>query len=252
MEGNFQLLGPIDLLQLLSRAQRTGVFRVPQGEVYLERGLPVHAVYQGRTGKRALLNILALQEGTFHFISEQTSPQRSLEGTLESYLLEAIRYLDQQVELTPFDQLEIEERASWASLTLGPEEFDLLQRLSSAPTPLDLARESRQPLGAILNRLGHLARIGLLRVTPRAPGVARLRLAVGLGSEVGLDPLLVQAWTRSFGSSARVELRAGEVHLKLSWSAWPEAGGTLLMSPEAILFHELSVGQEVMVWPDLA
>jgi GNAT superfamily N-acetyltransferase len=59
MEGDFRLLGPIDLLQLLAHGGKTGAFLVEGGEVYLEGGRPVHASYQGKkAGKEALLAIL--------------------------------------------------------------------------------------------------------------------------------------------------------------------------------------------------
>ena len=91
MEGDFRLLGPIDLLQLLAQGGKTGAFRVEGGEVYLERGRPVHAAYGGVEGAEALLAVLALKEGRFRFFPGEAAPRRTLERPLEASLLEAVR-----------------------------------------------------------------------------------------------------------------------------------------------------------------
>ena len=179
MEGDFRLLGPIDLLQLLAQGGKTGAFRVEGGEVYLERGRPVHAAYGGVEGAEALLAVLALKEGRFRFFPGEAAPRRTLEGPLEAYLLEAVRRLGEGVEVGPFDLVRPTAAGLEAQATLEPEAFALLQAASGGKSPLDLAAATGLPLGRVLQGLGQLARLRLVEVSPRVPRTARLRVALG-------------------------------------------------------------------------
>ncbi len=71
-------------LQLLAQGGKTGVFAVEagggRGEVYLEQGRPVHAVFGEKVGQEALLEVLALKEGRFRFLLAVRPPLSSLEG----------------------------------------------------------------------------------------------------------------------------------------------------------------------------
>lgn len=253
MEGDFRLLGPIDWLQLLAQGGKTGVFTVEagggRGEVYLEQGRPVHAVFGEKVGQEALLEVLALKEGRFRFLLAVRPPLSSLEGPLEAYLLQAIRLLDERVEVGPFDLVRPGSRAQAVQSTLDPVELSLLLALGSGQSPLDLAFGLALPLGEVLRRLGHLARLRLVEVFPRVPRTARLRVALGRqGAQV--DALLLSAWREHYGPFQRVRVKAQKEVLLLVEGA-EGLGVEIRLAPELLLFHGLQVGEEVLVWPEV-
>ncbi len=247
MEGDFRLLGPIDLLQLLAQGGRTGAFLVEGGGVYLEGGRPVHAFLGKKVGKEALMGILALKEGGFRFVLGERAPTTSLQAPLEAYLLEALRLLDEGVEVGPFDLVRPAPQAYRA--TLEGEDQALLLALGEGKSPLDLAAATGLPLKETLKRLGHLARLRLLEVHPRVPHTARLRVALG-GRGAQVDTLLLAAWRAHYGGFARVRVR-GRGEGSLAVEGVEGLGVELRLSPEHLLFLNLKVGEEVLVWPEV-
>ncbi|SDE54895.1 protein of unknown function [Thermus arciformis] len=249
MEGDFRLLGPIDLLQLLAQGGKTGAFRVEGGEVYLEGGRPVHAVYRGKEGKEALLALLTLKEGSFRFLLGERAPRTTLGGALEGYLLEALRALDEGVEVGPFDLVRPTPKGQGAQASLEPTELSLLLALEGGKSPLDLLPATGLSLGEVLRRLGQLARLRLVEVVPRVPHAARLRVALGKrGAQV--DGLLLSAWRLHYGGVARVRVR-GLREASLPVEGAEGLGGELRLAPELLLFHGFKVGEEVLVWPEV-
>ncbi|MFN4073773.1 MAG: DUF4388 domain-containing protein [Thermus sp.] len=253
MEGDFRLLGPIDWLQLLAQGGKTGVFVVEagegKGEVFLEQGRPVHAVFGEKVGQEALLEVLGLKEGRFRFLFGVRPPLSSLEGPLEAYLLQAIRHLDERVAVGPFDLVRPGSRAQAVQSTLDPAELSLLLALGGGQSPLDLASRLALPLGDVLRRLGQLARLRLVEVFPRVPRTARLRLALGRqGAQV--DALLLSTWREHYGPFQRVRVKAKKEVL-LSVEGVEGLGVEIRLAPELLLFHGLQVGEEVVVWPEV-
>lgn len=139
------------------------------GEVYLERGRPVHAAYGGVEGAEALLAVLALKEGRFRFFPGEAAPRRTLEGPLEAYLLEAVRRLGEGVEVGPFDLVRPTAAGPRPRPPSVSEAFALLQAASGGKSPLDLAAATGLPLGRVLQGLGQLARLRLVEVSPGCP-----------------------------------------------------------------------------------
>jgi hypothetical protein len=255
VEGDFRLLGPIDLLQLLAQGGKTGVFQLlfrpsgpVEGEVYLEKGRPVHAHLGEKEGPEAFLEILLRKEGAFRFLLSVRASRTTLEAPLEAYLFRAVQLLDERVEVGPFDRLT---PSPWAArATLDPETLALLLALKEADSPLDLSARTGLPLGEVLKRLGQLARLRLLSVSPRTPKTARLRLALG-GKRPELEALLHEAWKAHFGPFRRVWVKAGERLFPLEVHPRPGLGVELFLPPEHLLFHGLRVGEEVLVWPEV-
>ncbi|GIW26699.1 MAG: DUF4388 domain-containing protein [Meiothermus ruber] len=252
MDGTFELLGPIELLQLLSQARQTGVFKVPGGDVYIEQGQPVHAQYKGQTGKDGLFQILALKEGKFRFLVGERATQSSLQGTLDNYLLEAIRFLDTRLDLSPFDLVQLTDASRTTHLTLSPDEFVLLQHMGSPISLFDLAAASGLTSEVVNLNVSRLARLGLVRITPRTPHTVRLVVARLEGApEARIDTQLLRAWRSHFGPFTQIEVRAEDRTLQIPVAAMSNAGSQLLLSSDALFFHNLRVGQEVLVWPSL-
>lgn len=252
MEGTFELLGPIEILQLLAQARQTGVFRVPGGEVYLEQGQPVHAQYRGQVGREGLFQILALKEGKFRYLPGERAPRSSLEGPLENYLLEAIRFMDAQPNLSPFDLVGLTSAEGVTYLTLSPEELELLPHLSAPVSLFELVARSGIPSEAVERSVGRLARLGLVRITPRTPHPARLTIDRLEGSlHARLDAQLLRAWRGHYGPFSEVEVRTEGRTLRLPVEPKGNLGPRLLLSSDALFFYNLRVGQEVLVWPSL-
>jgi hypothetical protein len=210
-------------------------------------GRPVHAFLEKKAGKEALLGILALKEGRFRFLLGERAPTTSLEAPLEAYLLEALRLLDEGVEVGPFDLVRPSSRAYGA--TLEGEDQALLLALGAGKSPLDLAAATGLPLEAVLKRLGHLARLRLLEGHPRVPHTARLRVALG-GRGAQVDRLLLTALRSQYGGFARVRVRdKGEGSLAVE--GVEGLGVELRLAPEHLLFLGLKMGEEVLVWPEV-
>ena len=253
MEGTFELLGPIEIMQLLSQAARSGVFRVPGGEVFLEKGMPVHAQYKGQSGRDGLFQILALKEGKFRYLEGERASRSSLEGPLENYLLEAIRFIDAKLDLSPFDQIEVADPVRASHLTLSPEEFELLRHLKEPLSLLDLTARSGLSGETVAANVSHLARLGLVHVPSRTPRTVRLtveRLA-GEDPAARIDTQLLRAWRDHYGAFASLEVKTGGGAVRIPVEPAPGAGARLLLSAEMLFFHNLSVGEEVLVWPAL-
>jgi hypothetical protein len=252
MEGTFELLGPIELLQLLSQARQTGVFQVLGGEVYLEQGQPVHAQYKNQVGRDGLLQILALKEGKFRFLAGERAKQSSLQGSLDNYLLEAIRYIDVRLELSPFDQVQLTDTNRTAHLTLSPQELELLQHMNKPISLWELTAASGLSSSAVELSVSHLARLGLVRIRRRTPHTVRLVVARLEGAlEARVDTQLLRAWRSHFGPFTQIEVRAEDRTLQMPVAAMSNAGPQLLLSSDALFFHNLRVGQKVLVWPSL-
>ncbi len=247
MEGDFRLLGPVDLLLLLAQGGKTGVFQVEEGEVYLEGGRPVHARHRDRVGREALRGILALKEGSFRFTLGVRAPLSSLEAPLEVYLLEVLEVLEEGVRLGPFDRVHVEAPTA----TLPPEDQALLQALPPGGSPVDLFLQGF-PLEEVLKRLGRLARLRLLRVEPRLPRPLALRVQLG-HKGVQAQALLVEAW-RGLAPGppgrARVRVQGEGREALLEVEGVKGLGPGLYLSPEHLLFHGFRVGEEVWVWPE--
>jgi len=253
MEGDFRLLSPIDLLQLLAQGRKTGAFLVQagplEGGVYLERGRPVHALLGSRQGEKALLEVLALKEGRFRFLPGERAQRTTLGLPLEAYLLQAVRVLDERVEVGPFDRIAFGDRVFATHLTLAPEELQLLSHLKGEVSLLDLVDRTGLSLEEAALRVGHLARAGILQVRPRTPHTVRLVVALG-EKGAGLDALLLSAWRKQYGAFQGVRVR-GRKETVLPVEGVKGAGRRLLLAPELLLFHDLRVGEEVLVWPEL-
>jgi len=252
MDGNFELLGPIEILQLLSQAGQTGAFKVPGGEVYLERGQPVHAQYKGKAGSDGLFQILALQEGKFRYLSGERAKQSSLEDSLDNYLLQAIRFIDARLDLSPFDQVQLTDANRTTHLTLSPDEFELLRHISRPISVFDLSIISGISSDLVNLNLSRMARLGLVQIIARTPRTVRLMVGRLEGSAAArIDTQLLRVWRNHYGPFSQIEVRTEERILQLPVEARSNAGPQLLLSSDVLFFHNLRVGQEVLAWPAL-
>ncbi len=71
------------------------------GHIYLQGGQIVHAQAGLQKGEPALHFLLAFRQGSFEFLRNVASPEKTVEGQWEYLLLEAARLRDEKVPATP-------------------------------------------------------------------------------------------------------------------------------------------------------
>lgn len=100
--GNLRDMSLVDIAQILDLGRKTAAVRVigPAGEevggLFFERGSMVHAVHAGVTGRAALPSLLALTEGRFEIVLGGEPPTRTLSGSTQELLLDALRAADER------------------------------------------------------------------------------------------------------------------------------------------------------------
>jgi twitching motility protein PilT len=100
-EGDLRDFGMADILQLIGTGKRTGIMTIRSArdqstaEIYCKDGEVIHARYGEEQGEAAVLRVLALGAGSFHFQPIEVKCPVTINGTLESLLLEGMRQLDE-------------------------------------------------------------------------------------------------------------------------------------------------------------
>ncbi|MEZ4371608.1 MAG: DUF4388 domain-containing protein [Polyangiaceae bacterium] len=101
--GDLHQVSVVDLLQLLGMNRRTGALSLSTssgvGEVRLEDGEVVDAVYRRLEGEKALYRLLGEREGTFSFAGGYASALRRVETPTHSLLMEGMRRVDEVAAL---------------------------------------------------------------------------------------------------------------------------------------------------------
>lgn len=99
--GNLRDMSLVDIVQILDLGRKTAIVRVlgPSGEeagtLAVERGAMVHAAYRGTTGRAVLPALLGLGDGRFEIVLGAEPVARTLEGSTQELLLEALRTADE-------------------------------------------------------------------------------------------------------------------------------------------------------------
>jgi len=257
MEGTFELLGPLDLLQLLARGGKKGVFQIVasrgKGMAYLHGPRVTHAKWGSLQGEEALMEILLLKEGRFRFVEGGEPTSETLSEPLDYYLLQAVRQLDDRIEVGPFDLVQFGSGGGVSHLTLSPDELALFTHLGKQISALELAARSKRPLSRVLAVLGHLARLNIIDIERRAPHTARLTLAIRdpMPPHAYVDDLILRAWKLHYGHFDQVHIRAGGRTITMSVRGGDDLGNKLVMATGQLIVHGLTAGQELLVWPAL-
>jgi predicted regulator of Ras-like GTPase activity (Roadblock/LC7/MglB family) len=100
MQGNLEDMGVADLIQHACQDGKTARLRLegPQGpaEIYMQAGQVVHASDAAGSGEEVVYRALQRAEGSFQLEPEVISPERSIERSLTSLLLEGVRLADER------------------------------------------------------------------------------------------------------------------------------------------------------------
>jgi ActR/RegA family two-component response regulator len=181
LRGNVQQMPLVDLLQLLTMNQRSGVLAVTTasgtGEVRLANGHVVDAVYRRVEGEKALFRLLGEHQGQFMFMPGEGAVRRIATPT-NALLMEAMRQMDEMRELrkiiAPAAEVFVADEAlSPISARKDPDSGDQLEReivtALQVPRSLDeLCDEVTAPDLHVVRALARLMDAGQIHAAPLA------------------------------------------------------------------------------------
>jgi hypothetical protein len=261
--GTLGLFSLVDLFQLLASATRTGRLRIqhPLGSarVYFDRGQIVHAEFGELEGQDAVLALFADERGTFAFTSGLPAPRRSVDGTTQSLVLDALRRLDEQRrDGTPEVSREAVPYApddAPRTLPLGEDERRVVAAVNGQWTVARVSHELELPLHEVQRIVGRLVSVGGLSLRTKRPRTAQLvvvpeRDRVG-GWEVGVDAGILRNWEQVTGEAvAKVAIRR-EDGTAFAMPVVPVSGGGpyLYVGHDTLVRSELRVDESVLVRP---
>lgn len=179
--GELEQVSVIDLIQLLAMNRRTGVLALTTatgaGEVHLDDGEVVDACFRRLEAEKALLRLLAEQEGTFAFTSTSGGAPRRIEAPTRALLMDGVRELDEVRRWR--DSLGLSDDVLVTSVRPGPDDPEAegatLRTLAVPRTVDELLDEVTLSDHDALETLQRLLEDGRVRRLPR--GAARAPLA---------------------------------------------------------------------------
>lgn len=264
--GTLGLFSLVDLFQLLSASARTGRLAIehPEGtaKVYFDKGHVVHAEFGDLVGDDAVYALFDDEQGSFEFTIGLPAPGASIQVSTENLVLEAIRRLDESRRDTveegiPASAVPMFTDKDAASLTLMPNEIDVLERIDGARSIHQLAGDAGIELAAALAVVGRLVKVGVLKLRTNAPRTARLvtRLTserLGRGA-VGVDVGILTTWQRSLGYRPdRIACKRSDGRV-LSFAVEPaEGAGPYMHVTRELLFQTGLTAEETLLVKPLA
>ncbi len=98
--GRLKDMELVDIIQVLNMGKKTALIYLTddnkEGKVFLMNGEIVHAKSGDRTGEEAIYHLLTWRDGDFHIEPDATSPDLSIETSVENLLLEGMRRIDEE------------------------------------------------------------------------------------------------------------------------------------------------------------
>jgi CheY-like chemotaxis protein len=180
VRGDLSQVPLIDLLQVLSMNRRTGVLSVATaigaGEVRIEDGEVLDAVYRRLEGEKALYRLLGERDGSFAFIPGGTGALRRVTVGTPRLVMEAMRQFDEVVRLRR--ELALGGDALIATEPVhdnAPAVQRAVMTLLQVPKSVDEVLDEVQANDIeVLEAMQQMLRRGVLRRIPRAALVTRL------------------------------------------------------------------------------
>jgi hypothetical protein len=145
--GNLAQLSLLDILRMLTSGRRSGRLELQyggkSGEIYLDRGIIVHAVSGAQMGERVVYSLMGWLEGDFSFSPDVISPERSIGSTTEQLLLEAARQAEQWEDikdvLSSTDAVfNINPSGSTTTVSLKPIEWQVLAQVNGERSVIEI------------------------------------------------------------------------------------------------------------------
>ena len=203
----------VDAIGFLCQKKRTGGLLVRaesrQGEVFLQEGRIIHALYGPLVGVKALLSMIMWEGGQYNFTPEQTTDQTSIETQTADILALLAHHAkewkrihqDQQLHLDTVLRLLPQESGT---VNLTKEEWDILTRMDGKKSFEAIANEMDLPPLDLAKSVQRFFKAGLIGVGSSSPEQAgalfgadylaalekELRLAVGPVASIILEEAL--------------------------------------------------------------
>jgi Domain of unknown function (DUF4388) len=269
VRGSLGIFSLLDLLQLLGSNQSKGCLSIHhptdrEGRVFFDAGRVVFAQFGTLEDAPAVRAMLRDERGNFEFIPGRTPLKKTIDVSLDNFLFEVIRELDENTKVTvekiilPPNELDaprILDNARISSLTLSADEFSVIELIDGERSVSAIAQAAKQPLDLVQTVLIRFSSLGLVDVKKRSPRIARL--VIGLSREltdmrVCVDQIIMQAWDRQHGrpvSKIRMRDTAGQEFVFEAFGT-PNLGAYLLFSSNAIMRYDLHAGAQVLVKPE--
>lgn len=261
--GSFSL---VDLFQLLAAASRNGRLAVahPSGlaRIYFDRGRVVHAEFLDQTGDEAVYALFADARGAFEFTHGLPAPQRTVQGSTESLVLESLRRLDERNRGTPRPDRELSREAVPYSVDDGPSGLDFAadeRRVLAAVNGQRSVARIALTLGIEVDEAQRLVErlvdVGVLRLRSRRPRTAQLMVRLarsGVPSGfVGIDEGIVHNWSRVLGHDVETVAirRPSGTAFTAPIDVVIGGGPFLLASADTLLRFDLAVDDTVLAKP---
>ena len=134
-------------LRMLSYGRRSGRLDIRQGgksgEIYLDRGIIVHAVTGTQIGEKGVYTLMGWLEGDFSFTPDIDSPEQSITTTTEQLMLEAARQAEQWADikdvLSSTDAVfNISPSGSTNTVSLKPIEWQVLAQVNGERSVVEI------------------------------------------------------------------------------------------------------------------
>ena len=97
--GSLSELSCVDVIQMLCIARKSTALRLSEGRsagvIHIERGEPVHAVWDNLCGEEAFFRVLGVKNGVFSTGPLPPDVERSLRGDWQYLMIEGLRRLDE-------------------------------------------------------------------------------------------------------------------------------------------------------------
>jgi hypothetical protein len=176
-QGSLKEIPLPDIIQLVSVSGKSGVFLLERGEergeIYIQDGAIVHAVYNALLGEEAIYALAIWADGEFHFQPGVEAEAHTITKSNTNLLMEAARRLDEwkilsrkipSMDLVP--ALKVEEK--WRKeVILSPQEWTLITRVDGRKTIEDLAAALAWSTFDVCKILYGLVTQGLVILNPR-------------------------------------------------------------------------------------
>jgi hypothetical protein len=148
-QGSIKEIPLPDIIQLVSVSGKSGVFLLERGEergeIYIQDGRIIHAVYNALQGEEAIYALAIWSEGDFHFQPGVEAESFTITKSNTNLLMEAARRLDEwkilskkipSLDLIP--ALKVEDK--WRKeVILSPQEWTLVTRVDGSKSIEQLA-----------------------------------------------------------------------------------------------------------------
>jgi hypothetical protein len=180
-QGSLKEIQLPDIIQLVSVSGKSGIFLLERGEergeIYLQDGQIVHAVYNVLRGEEAVYALSIWAEGDFHFQPGVESDIVTIRKSNTNLLMEAARRLDEwkilSKKIPSMDHIPVlRYEEQWKKeVLLSPQEWTLITRVDGRRTIEDLASSLGWSAFDVSKILYGLITQGLitLSLTPSSP-----------------------------------------------------------------------------------